>query len=74
MLLDYITCLLRMQGADSMYAVIYQLLEFTHFTMISSEYGIAQVIDISHGDIFRVHEKPRVITSDWSSRFHSACW
>jgi hypothetical protein len=44
-----------------MYAMIDQ---FTHFPMVSSEYRETQVIELSSGDMFRVHEQPRVTTSD----------
>jgi hypothetical protein len=61
MLIDCITCLSRVQGADSMCVAIDQLSEFTHFPVISLEYGATQVTKLSCGDMFRVHEQPRVI-------------
>jgi len=41
--------------------------------MISLEYGAVQVIYISHGEMFRVHEKPEVISNDQENNFHNAC-
>jgi hypothetical protein len=38
--------------------------EFTHFLVISSEHEAAQVTEPSSGEMFRVHEQPRVISSD----------
>jgi hypothetical protein len=61
MLIDCITGLPRVQWEDSMYATIDQ---FTHFLVISSEYGVTQVTELSSGEGFRVHEQPRVISSD----------
>jgi hypothetical protein len=52
MLIDCITGLPRVQGEDSMCAMIDQLSEFMHFSMISSEYGATQVTEyISWGDV-----------------------
>jgi hypothetical protein len=61
MLTDCITGLPRVQWEDSMYATIDQ---FTHFPVISSEYGATQVTELSSGEMFRVHEQLRVIASD----------
>jgi hypothetical protein len=61
MLTDCITNLPRVQWVDSMYAVIDQ---FTHFPVISLEYGATQVTKLSSGEMFRVHEQPRVIAND----------
>jgi hypothetical protein len=55
----------RAHWEDSGCATFVQLVEFTHFPMISSEHGVAQVTKTSSGDMFRVHEQPKVIASDW---------
>jgi hypothetical protein len=47
-----------------MCTTIEQSSKFTHFPVISSEYGEKKVIDLSSGEMFRVHEQLRVITSD----------
>jgi hypothetical protein len=57
MLIDCITGLPRVQGADSMCTTIDQSSEFMHFPVISSEYGEAQVTKLSSGEMFRVHEQ-----------------
>jgi hypothetical protein len=74
MLLDCITGLPRVQSTDCMCAGIDQLSEFTHFLVISSEYGETWVTKLSLGEMFRVHEQPRVIVSDQDNKFLSACW
>jgi hypothetical protein len=49
MLIDRITGLPRVQGEDSMSS------KFTHFPVMSLECGAAQVIELSSGEMFRVH-------------------
>jgi hypothetical protein len=53
---DCITGLLRVQWTYSMSVVIDQ---FTHFLVISSEYGAVQVTELSSGEMSRVHEHPK---------------
>jgi hypothetical protein len=65
MLIDCITGIPRAQWEDSGCATFVQLVEFTHFPVISSEHGAAQVTEPSSGEMFRVHEQPEVIASDW---------
>jgi hypothetical protein len=74
MLLYFITGLSRVQSIDCMCAWIDQLSKFTHFPLISSEYGETWVTNLSLGDIFIFHEHPRVIFSDRDNKFLRACW
>ena len=64
-LLDCITVLLRMQGTEYICAYIHELLDFMHVLVISSEYKVVWVIDMSLEGIIRVHKQHRFITSDW---------
>jgi len=74
MFLDCITSLLRVHNVDCTCVGIDQLSDFTHFQVISSEYGATWVTKLSLGEMFRIHEQPKVIVSDWDNKFLSACW
>jgi hypothetical protein len=62
MWIDCTTDLPRIQWTGSVSPVIDQ---FTHFPVVSSEYGATQMTNLSRERISRVHEQPRVISSDW---------
>ena len=47
-----------------MCTTIEQSSELMHFPMISSEYGVAQVTELSSRGMFRVHEQLGVIATD----------
>jgi hypothetical protein len=70
MLINCITSLPTVQEADSMCVAIDQSSEFTHFSTMSLEYGTAQRTELSNGEMFRVHEQFKVITSDQDQ----GCW
>jgi hypothetical protein len=62
MLLDCITILPRVQSIDCMCAGIDQLSEFTHFPVISLEYGATWVTEISLGEILEFMSNPESLS------------
>jgi hypothetical protein len=56
MFIDCIIGLPRVEGKNSMSAVIDQLSNYTYFPVISLEYGETWVTELSCGEMFRVHE------------------
>ena len=55
-----------MQDIEYIYAELHWLSEFMHLLVISSEYRATQMTELSLGEMMRVHEQPRVVTSDRS--------
>ena len=72
--MDFITGLPKVQGRDCLYVVVDKLTKFAHFFAISSDYSVAQVVELFFREVFRLHGLPKTIVSDRDKKFTGAFW
>ena len=70
--MDFITGQRFMERIASM--VIEMLTKFTHFYAISTYYSTSKVAYLFFREVFRLHELPKYIVSDWDKIFLSEFW
>jgi hypothetical protein len=62
--MDFITCLLKLEGKDVTFVVVDRLTKYAHFCGIQSTYMANQVAEVFMKEIHRLHGCSKVIVSD----------
>ena len=70
----FITRLLKVQGKDNIYVVVYILAKFAHSFAIISTISSSELDTLFFKDVFRLHVFPRIIISDRDNKFTISFW
>lgn len=54
--------------------VVDKLRKVAHFILVQSTYKIVQITNIFVREIFKLHEIPKMVNSEWDVKFTSEFW
>ena len=72
--MDFITGLPKVLGKDCIFVVVDRLTKFSHLFDVTTTFTIAQVVELSFKEVFKLHGFPKSIVSDIDNIIFSVFW